>query len=1026
MKLTKIHGLSAGLVGLLLLGSAYQTKNPTPRPSEAVLDSLYRQLTDEQKRLPENALIGLKIADGLDATLFASEPTITNPTNIDVDARGRVWVLEAYNYRPAINGNPTHAQGDRIMILEDTNGDGKSDVSKVFYQGPEINAPLGIWVMGNRVLVSQSPYVWLFTDENGDDKADKKEIVFEGIAGEQHDHGMHAFTFGPDGKMYFNFGNAGEQLKDGSGQFIKDTEGNEVSLKNYKQGMVFRCDPDFKNVEVLGHNFRNNYEVAVDSYGTMWQSDNDDDGNKGVRINYVMDYGNYGYTDEMTGAGWQANRTNIEKEIPHRHWHLNDPGVVPNLLQTGAGSPTGMVVYEGTLLPERFRNQVIHCDAGPNVVRAYPVAKDGAGYKATIAPLLEGVRDQWFRPSDVCVAPDGSLFVADWYDPGVGGHQAGDQNRGRIFRVAPPNTAYKIPTYDLKTAEGALKALENPNLSVRYQAWNALNGMGTKAEKALAKYYKSQAQNPRMQARAFWLLAKMPGKGKKYVEVALKESNADLRIAGLRAARQLKLDVIPYVKQLANDPDAQVRRECALALRHSTSAEAPALWAKLAQQHDGKDRWYLEALGIGADKNWDKYFDAWTKATGQNAATGLANRDVIWRARTAQAVPLLAQLATESSTDLNSRLRYFRAFDFISDVNAKSTALLKMMEGNSAEQTQINKLALNHLDPASVRRSETAMRALKGVLDASYGTPEFLEFVTRYELDDENDRLLKLALEKNTDQLGKNAASLLLKQNGGAKIRSVVNGKDEKQTIAMLNAIRGVGSKESIQILEETAFNAKNPLALRREAAQRIGNSWDGEERVLALLKGGTVPEELKASLVNSVSGAWRKSIRTEAASYLGKTAAVQKHPPLDQMLTMKGNAETGITVFKNNCSVCHQVRGEGMDFGPKLSEIGSKLPREAQYISILHPDAGISFGYEGYEVKMKDGTTVAGIIASKTETDLQLKMPGGVVQNYKMAKVASMKKMDASMMPAGLADNMTTQELADLVEYLVSLKKAN
>jgi putative membrane-bound dehydrogenase-like protein len=253
---------------------------------------LYSKLTDEQKRLPENAIKGLKVAEGLEAQLFAHEPMLTNPTNIDVDHRGRVWVCEAYNYRPAITGHPTKSEGDRILILEDTNSDGKADKQTVFYQGPELNAPLGIWVMGNKAIVSQSPYVWLFTDTNGDDKADKKEVIFQGIEGEQHDHGMHAFTFGPDGKLYFNFGNAGEQLKDAQGNIVKDIDGNEISLKSYKQGMVFRSNPDFTGLEVLGHNFRNNYEVAVDSYGTMWQSDNDDDGNKGVRINYVMEHGN--------------------------------------------------------------------------------------------------------------------------------------------------------------------------------------------------------------------------------------------------------------------------------------------------------------------------------------------------------------------------------------------------------------------------------------------------------------------------------------------------------------------------------------------------------------------------------------------------------------------------------------------------------------------------------------------------------------------------------------------------------------
>ena len=118
------------------------------------------RLTQEQKHDLKYAVGALEVADGLEANLFASEPLITNPTNIDIDHRGRVWVLEAYNYRPAITGNPTHSEGDRILILEDTNGDGTADASKVFYQGPEVAAPLGVLVMGNKVLVSQSPYVW--------------------------------------------------------------------------------------------------------------------------------------------------------------------------------------------------------------------------------------------------------------------------------------------------------------------------------------------------------------------------------------------------------------------------------------------------------------------------------------------------------------------------------------------------------------------------------------------------------------------------------------------------------------------------------------------------------------------------------------------------------------------------------------------------------------------------------------------------------------------------------------------------
>src|SRR5204862_4084701 len=120
---------------------------------------------------------------------------------------------------------------------------------------------------------------------------------------------------------------------------VIDRDGNEVnsSGKPYRMGMVFRCNVDGSEVETLAHNFRNKYEVSVDSFGTLWQSDNDDDGNRGVRINYVMEFGNFGYTDEMNGAawgtGWTAakNKGAPESEKPYYHWHQYDPGVVPNL-----------------------------------------------------------------------------------------------------------------------------------------------------------------------------------------------------------------------------------------------------------------------------------------------------------------------------------------------------------------------------------------------------------------------------------------------------------------------------------------------------------------------------------------------------------------------------------------------------------------------------------------------------------------------------------------------------------------------
>ena len=979
-------------------------------------------IPENEKRLPENAVKNLKVADGLEAQLFASEPMMTNPTNIDVDDKGRVWVCEAFNYRPDITGNPTKKEGDRILILEDTTGDGKADKSTVFYQGVEIESPLGIWVMGNKAIVSQSPYVWLFTDENGDGKADKKEILIQGVGGKQHDHGMHAFTFGPDGKFYFNFGNAGETLKDKNNNILKDKEGKEISLKNYKQGMVFRCNPDMSEIEVLGNNFRNNYEVAVDSYGTMWQSDNDDDGNKGVRINYVMDYGNYGYTDEMTGAGWQANRTNIEDEIPLRHWHLNDPGVVPNLLQTGAGSPTGMCIYEGDLLPEVFRGQMIHSDAGPNVVRAYPVEKNGAGYKASIVNILEGVGDQWFRPSDVCVAPDGSLMVADWYDPGVGGHQAGDLNRGRIFRVAPPKTDYKIPTYNYENTEGAIEALQNPNLSVRWKAWNALHKGGAKADSALMNLYYT-ATNPRMKARAFWLLAKGQN-GQKYIEMASKDVNPDIRIAAIRAARQSKIDIVAFVKKLVGDKDAQVRRECALALHHKKSPETSLLLYILAAQYTGQDRWYLEALGIGADGQWDDLIVKMLTMSSEFQQTEAAKRDILWRSRGEKSADVLGQFASDSTTVLKNRLRYFRAFDFIPSKN-KSAVLLKIIKENATKQPELTTIALRHLDADFVKNNAEAKVALRNLMVNLKGK-EYLEFADRYLLPEENARLLDMV---NKGESARQASDILMKNTeGSASLRAIVNNpKKEDEALKILSAIRGAGGKAQLDLLNEAAFNINRSESFRNKAFESLGGSWGGEDMVLKYLKEGKIDKKFIPAAVQGVSHAWRKQVKTEAQSYLPNApvaaTTTSKMPEISEMVSMKGDVVKGSELFKTFCGICHQVKNEGVDFGPKLSAIGSKLSKEGQYLAILNPDVGINFGYEGWKVQTKNGSTYIGIITSSTDKELVLKMAGGTIQSIKIKDIVSKTQMPNSLMPSGFNETLNKEELANVVEYLMSLK---
>jgi putative membrane-bound dehydrogenase-like protein len=990
-----------------------------------------------ESRDAADALSQLDIAEGLEATLFASEaakPAVLSISAIDIDHKGRVWVCEVVNYRHRKGERP---EGDRILVLEDTDADGVADKQTVFYQGTEVDTAHGICVLGNRVIVSAGDKVINFYDKDGDSKADSHEVMFQGIGGTQHDHGIHAFSFGPDGKLYFNFGNSGTQILDKDGKQIVDTAGNAIvaNRKPYQEGMAFRCDLDGSNIETLGWNFRNNWELCVDSFGTVWQSDNDDDGNRGVRINYVMEYGNYGYKDEFTGAGWRDLRTNLEAEIPLRHWHLNDPGVMPNLIQTGAGAPTGICLYEGDLLPKVFQGQIIHCDAGPNVVRAYPVKNDGAGYSAWMQNLLVGTRDKWFRPSDVCVAPDGSLIIADWYDPGVGGHRMGDAEKGRLFRVAPPNSPYKAPAYDFETIDGAIVALQSPNLEARYLAWTKLHAEGDKAAPALAKLFK-ESTNPRTRARAIWLLGKMHNDGEKAIATAIADSDSNIRILGLRLARQLGVDLIPVVKQLVNDPSSQVRRECAVTLRFNKTSDKARLWAELAAQHDGEDRWYLEALGIGADLDWDACLNSLVehaKAGGTDSKSSpKAGLDIIWRSRGSRTPELLAMQIGSGIAPNEDLPRLMRSFDFQKS-DDKESILFGLAFGYDGRGDQeranfVNSEAIKRLG-SGIRSRDGALTALNKMLDRLAGTSQFVSVVEKFDMTDRYPALVELAIAHPSDQLGVDAVNALIAKKQWDLIIAVLNSDSEKTPLAMVRALSASGNGGAVGVLLPIVKNADKPAELRRQSTQAVGASRNGAQRLIEMVKKKEIDAQFLPAVAASLHASSTKQIRDEAQKLfpLPPSKDAKPLPPINELIARKGDAARGKAIFETTgtCAKCHIVNKKGKDVGPDLSEIGSKLSRTAFFESILFPSAGIAHNYEMYSAVLNDGNVVAGLLISKTDQAVTIRNKEGINRTIPTGDVDQIVKQKISIMPADLQKLLSEQDLVDVVEYLQTLKKA-
>lgn len=994
-------------------------------------------------RTPENAVAGLDVTDGVELKLFAAEPMLLSPSNIDIDHLGRVWVCEVVNYRRFANGNNAErVEGDRILILEDTNNDGMADKETVFYQGRDIDSAHGVCVLGNRVIVSAGDSVFSFYDDNGDSKADRKEVLFTGIKGTQHDHGIHSFTFGPDGRLYFNFGNSGEELHNPDGSIVVDVAGNEVRAqrKPYQEGMAFRCELDGSKVDTLGWNFRNNWELCVDSFGTVWQSDNDDDGNKGVRINYVMEYGNYGYKDEITGAGWQTPRTNMEEEIPRRHWHLNDPGVVPNLLQTGAGSPTGILIYEGDKLPERFINQLIHCDAGPNVVRSYAVTDDGAGYKAEINDILNGTRDQWFRPSDVCVAPDGSLIVADWYDPGVGGHRQGDVDRGRLFRVALPGQKYSVPKHDFSTVEGAAEALKSPNTATRYLAFTKLKESGAAAEAVLAKMFESDP-NPRFRSRALWLLGQIDGKTQKYVDLAIADKDKDIRIAGIRLARRMGIDLLSVLETSVHDKSVQVRRECAISLRHLSNQRKLWLWTELAHQYPPGDRWYLEALGLAMDSDPNHGWTAAILASKDDRNNGIripGNSDIIWRARGEVAVALKSSIVAGYSSNPKTDLvkseipKFFRSLDF-EDRDAVAKNVLEILSSKDLAKAAPEVKSLVIVESLArlsngLEGNEVAAKALASALNDSVGTSEFVRLVKQFEVSHHYKALLQLGQEKPGEQVGVEAITALLELKQWDLIGNALRGDDTAAAIATADALGNSQNGAISGLLLPVVKNAEVNIDVRRAAVKAASKAGNAAMELVKLVDEKTLDPELEQSVAAALHSSPHRNAR-EAAQRLFPLPPSKDNmptPPISELAKLKGDVANGRMVFfsTGTCHKCHVVDGMGREIGPNLTEIGSKLSREAMFESVLYPSAGISHNFELWTVVKTDGTTLNGLLVSNTDAEVSIKGDDALVRAIPKSEVEELVKQKISLMPADLQKTMTTQELTDVVDYMQTLKK--
>ncbi|HAB18716.1 MAG TPA: c-type cytochrome [Verrucomicrobiota bacterium] len=342
------------------------------------------------------------------------------------------------------------------------------------------------------------------------------------------------------------------------------------------------------------------------------------------------------------------------------------------------------------------------------------------------------------------------------------------------------------------------------------------------------------------------------------------------------------------------------------------------------------------------------------------------------------------------------------------------------------DRTRLALEALNRLKDTDLEVNPALKQAVLRVLEQVRGEPEFVEVVRDFKLTGHERELIDLAVRKPQAPQAVTAVRLLLASTNSAILKEALAGKSAPTVVELLGAAT---DPRAVAWLQPLLTDSNRPLELRQTAVRGLPQTTEGAHVLLALATDGVLPKELRPVAATELRAARGPEVRAAAIKLFPiESAAGGNLPPVSELLTMSGDPKQGAEIFRRPavaCHTCHQVNGDGTDFGPKLSEIGSKLGKEALIASVLDPSSGISFGFEAWRIELKNGTELFGLVVSETAETLSVKQQGGQVTDVKKSEVATREKQSLSIMPAGLEQSLTPQEFVDLIAYLSSLRKA-
>ncbi len=951
---------------------------------------------------PTEAQKAFQLPAGWSISLAAAEPDVVDPVAACFDSRGRLFVCEMPGY-PNGGLGTGEEKGGRIRLLIDKDGDGKFDVSKVFAEG--LRFPTGIVPYKNGFIVANAPELIYLEDTNNDDKADVKKVLYTGFAIQNIQQLVNSLQWGPDGWIHACAGGAGGDIKS-----AEKPDAPVVMLRG--RGIRFKPDVPASLEPTSGGG---QYGLTRDPYGHWFTSTNSQHLRQIVLPDHYLKknplFSPSAVTSDIPEHGaacqvfrtspfeaWRVERTTMRKDGPDSG-RFPKTELFPGGFSTSSCSP---LMLQSGAIPETWRGRaMLICEPANNTIML-DVLHEGTGGAFVAKRAFEKgefltSKDNWCRPVWLVDGPDNAIYMLDFYREVIETPLSlpedikkklvlKSRERGRIWHIAPEGHKAK-PKRDFVTFKlpQLVEALGSDNVWEWETARRLLRELKVDAQTGVRELLNSE--NPITRARAIEILAEFDWLKAEDIRKGSIDPIPGVRITTARyAPRVIKGDqLVPVLIHLADDPSPLVRFQLTLS----------------TLEMEGDRNEFLSRLLVNS-----------ANEPFQNSAIQLALKEDISTLLLNQ----LTKLKERKATPTNSEMQLVRLFG-MQLVNKRNPSNLKevltsifeyhllaesfvegLIEGSSKSAQPVNtwwtkptseqNLILGSVDTL-LRKEEKA-----------YTTATTQQKVTT---------LKRFSLWSFENVKGHLADSLDLRhppEVSLAGLRTLGSFADPQASEIILKGLSSFGpnlKREAIEILTDRPARILQMLDAI-EAKKFSASQLD--------------PLKVKFLLAHP-----NAEIRKKATTILGslntgdRQKVVQEY---SEALKLKGDAANGKKIFATQCATCHRFDNVGHTVGPEFAAVLKTKTRAGILNDIFDPNKEVDSRYVVYQAVTLSGKTITGVLVVDAATSITLRRGEAAEDTIPREQLESLRATNVSLMPEGLEKQMTKQQLADLLEYLL------